>query len=224
MPIWTRRPQLTNVSQADLDRFEIVVEKRQDGSLSGSATIGHSTLFMAGMCADVMYAHALGWLELALTSAELAYHHGQKRGLVRALELLQKYRPDQRFPDWVITGLATEVARQPKVEKTKPRGCHSREETKHRDYVVDFIRATWIARLIDQGLSLHAACARASDELGGDPKATPAGMRAAFKRFQSRVEEDPSAFYPLLDASAHLLLAATRDRVCQGNELAELIT
>jgi hypothetical protein len=144
-------------------------------------------------------------LQLQVASAEVAYRDGNREGLVTALQLLNRHRPSEAPPAWVMAGVLVELDRQPAINRRG--GRHARERTRRRDDAVDAARSRIIDGYMNRdGLSLNAARKRASERLRDAVGGSEDVMKQAYQRFQKRVSVDPSRYYPFLGPILHLML------------------
>jgi hypothetical protein len=137
---------------------------------SGHVTVGAWTIFAAGggskeQLAEITESHLESGLRELRRGFFILAPSRQRAALRHAWDLLSAHRPDQAsWPDWVRDGIGPELSRDD-TPSTGRRGRHAKEATLRRQRYIDMVRTMYVCRLLNEGLELPAACARASREL-----------------------------------------------------------
>jgi hypothetical protein len=172
-------------------------------------TVGPITFVTAGFSPDLVMNMAENEVDRQLREHQAAYDNRHPAAIRQAFELWHAHRPHRALPVWMREGVAQALTGSTASGK-KRGGRLSNERTLRRQRMIDFVRASYVNRLMsDDGVTYYAACKRAASELRieVDGAPTPASSKVidqAYKRFYQRLLEAPHEFYPFLTAFGHL--------------------
>lgn len=175
---------------------------------SGHVTVGKVTVFAAGYS---VVEFAEQELNRQLKTAEAAYATGLRSALADAIALWRVHRPRHPLPRWVTGALEQQLTSR--RNRSGRVGRLANEATLRRQRLIDYARVKYITVLLNEGLSLRAACKRASHELliSANDDVVPGSAKVlhqTYGRFWRRLYAAPMEFYPFMrgEAIADLLM------------------